>query len=497
MDDRTVRGSRLTVTAVAVTIMIAGCGSRPAKAPAAVQARGGGAPPLLATVPADAGIVIHIAPGLVETLPAVAAEQFRASLADDPDPPGSLDAAFTAELLAQPSLAQAVGWRPGKSEVVAWAKGKTLVVRARVDGAAIRGLLDRAERRSGKPIARTTLDGRSYLTWTADDGARGYARIDDDEVIALMSDSGERALSLLTEAPVRAFDPRPLVDALFPGRADAHFGAMIDPSWLMDVAGDEVLAQLPNQACVGAIAEVVAELPSLNYAWARSATATEIAAAVKLPPDTAATLARGVAPIPRWLVDERYATMGFGISVPSAVEVVQPWAARFDQLASRCGESAGAVTGLAMLSSLPPVTQIERGSMVMDLRSETFALAIKPVDLARFWAALTALAPLRPLPPAAGERLTVPGARLSSDGSSLLVATPSALGDDLLANLASAPAGPTALFAMVLGKGSLAASLADDPDDDARQFLQWVSGMAFEVGVERGHLVTRAAFRHR
>ncbi|HVV85962.1 MAG TPA: hypothetical protein VHE35_23040 [Kofleriaceae bacterium] len=489
--------------AAAVAVAAAGCGGGHAAAGGPLAARAPTLPPLLAMVPADAGAVIDLAPGLVELLPAAAAKDAYKGLAEDRDDEKAkghrLAAAFLGQLVAgDGAITRTLGWRPGQSEAVAWARGRTLVIRARVDGAALEANLERAEVESGERLERRTWHERTYVVLPDDDGRVVLARAGGDEAVFVWTGDPDHDVALLMDdqPAARPFDTARVVSKVFPGRTDGHFGMMVDPSWFIELAGDDLAKDL-GADCQRAVADLLHELPPLEAAWARTDTETEIAAALQLAPGTVAKLARGLAPIPRWPVSSRYATLGFGLSAAAAIDVVTPWMGELDRIGRPCGQGFDVSAALRMVSSLPLVTQLERGVALMDPRTEAFALAMKPTDIASYWAALrTIMPPLRPQPPAVGERLEMPQLLVTSDGESLFATQGHEEDEPLLADLRAAKPGPAAIFAMVMSDEVLASG--DDADDEGlKQLLKWVSGMAFEVGVRDQYLTARVVFRHR
>src|SRR5262249_52886553 len=151
---------------------------------------------------------------------------------------------------------------------------------------------------------------------------------------------------------------------------------------------------------------------------------------------TAARLEHGLAPIPRWPVSEQYATMGFGLSLAAAAEVALPWLEQVEKTAGECGQSMQLVTVVRMVASMPLVAQPRRGAAGRGPASEAMALAITPDTIASYWAALrTVLPPLRPQPPAVGERIEMPQLVVTSDGESLFASQGRSIDEPLLSDL--------------------------------------------------------------
>lgn len=499
------QGARLA--AVALVVALVGCGHGARTAPASAS-RGGPLPSLLSLVPADAGFILHVAPGLVERLPDLATTSFRQGMAssegrDD----GPLERALLGDLLRPEPMAPKLGWRVGHSEVVAWAEGKQFVAHARIDGAALRATLERAAAASGRALPRKEWQGQAYLAWPGDDGQTMLARLDDDEAVLMSSTDPDRDLPrLFARGPAaRPFDPTPTLTSLFPGRADAHFGLRFDPAWITSVAADELTTEAPNRACAKAVVRWLGRLPAIDYAWASDGATTELATAMRLAAPTAARLSQQTGPIPHWLVTEDLMVMGFGAAPVAVLEATLPLAEELEHIMGSCERPVELVQPLRQLATLPILGEIRGGSFVGDFRTESFAVAVLPADLGRLWSSLRSLSPipLRAQPPARGERYALPGMVVTSDGTSLLAAQDDDRSRALLAELTSAGDGPTVLAAMAMGEGVLSALAADkdyDSEEEARNarlFWSWFSGMALEVGLRDDRLVSRVILRHR
>ena len=487
---------------------IGGCGGGSA-ARGSLGARGGALAPVMATVPADAGVVLHLPVGVFALMPRSMEAELRQGWSEavaDPSIESDLDAVVHAMLedaLARPgSMGGAIGWQPGTGEVVAWSRGAMGLVRVRLDGSVLRASLERAERKSGRKLATAVWRGQAYYPLHRPDGAEPHvlARVTDREALVLLTREPERDLPLLMDdAPqARPFDPSPVVEAMFPGRgAEAHFAMMVDPGWLGDLAAALDETGESKTPCARAGLALLGRLPAVHTAWARSADVTEIASAIALDRGSARQIAAGLSPIPRWSDTPPGLVMGVGLAPSTALEVIGPWLRQADELAAVCGQSLGLANKLQVASSLAPLAAIRAVSVTMDPARNNGVLAVRPDDVARFWAQLRGLVSiLRAQPPAIGERLRLPGAVVTSDGASLLMAMGDPL-DETWLDRAPAGDGPAALAAFVLGEDALAQLAREDPDDGSEQFLRWVRAAAVDLRLQGEQLVVRWVFQHR
>ena len=507
---------RACAAATMMTLMtIAGCGGGRSGATTPVAAGGTTLPALLATVPDDAGVVLHVPPGLVELFASVdgafATDELRGSLREMKAEGGiaRVLAAVGEEATAEGGKgAAAVGWRRGESEVVMWGRGSMGVLRVRLDGVALAASLARAERASGTPLPRKTWQGRPYYDLHRSDDARPtwlLGRVTDHELVLMWTGAVDRDLPVLMDdgPPARPFDGERVVATSFPGRgAEAHFGMMFDPRWVADLMAEYGDERGDERPCADAVLGLSSGLPRIHWAWARSAAATEVTMTVALDRATAARLARDVGPIPRWSPDDRQVAFGIGLPLATAIEVMLPWAERIDRIGPACGRPAGVAAPLRMVASMGPVAAIRAASMSIDPRTERGVMVVRPDDLARFWASLRQFGPLRPLPPMIGEHLSLPGMVITSDGESLLIGVGSPADEVALDRAATLPPGPRTLALMTIGEDAVATFAAEESDSDeeraqSRQFMEWVSAMDIEVGVRGDHLIVRTTFRHR
>ncbi len=500
----------MTIAAVAAIAATAGCGGGRGGGPGPVGARATTRAPVMAWVPADARMVFHVPAGLDQMMPADAGGDGDGPDDDDVDglratsPAGPVLAAFFAaggnDL---PGMMRAYGWRPGESEAVVWARGTMGVVRTRLDTAALRASLARAEQASGHTLPTATWRGRSYYRLYDGEGAqptRLIGRVTDDDLVLMWTRDVERDLPALMEdrPPARGFDGAPVVDTIFPGHGDeAHFALMIDPRWPGEIAA-ELDASGAAQPCGRASLAMLARLPPIHLAWARSATTVEVAATVALEHATGARLERELTALPHWSADERQLALGFGLPLTTALDVVMPWVGELERVAGACGQPLTLAPVLGGLTGFGPLAAIRSGSMIIDVQSESGVIVVGLDDVARFWAGLRTLGPLRPQPPLVGERIRLPGAVITSDGSALLVATGDRLDERQLDRVAALPPGPRVVVAMLLGEDGLTALAREDGDDPgAARLLGWIKAMALDASVRDDHLIVRWVFHRR
>lgn len=494
---------------LAVVAMLVGCrGGDPARPSLSAQATT--LAPAMATVPADARVVMHLPPGLLELVPADAEAEIRKGWADDTGELGRegiqpVIRAVMEEMTASPgAMGRTIGWQPGTSEIVAWARGTMGLVRVRLDGAALRASLARAEARSGRKVPVAVWRGQPYYQLhTTDDARRMHllGRVADREALLLWTPDPERDLPvLMSDAPPRAaFDPGRVVEAMFPGRADrAHFAMMFDPRWFGELATELDDEGELGKPCGRAVVALVDQLPQVHWAWADDGHALEVASSIEVGKPTADRLARDVSPIPRWGAPGPYLALGMGVGPLTVLDVITPWAAELDRTASACGERLGLAEKLGAVAGIRGLLGSIRGaSFAMDPATESGVIALRPDDLTRFWAQIRSFAPLRAQPPATGERLRVPGAVLTSDGASLVGTFGDRLDEGWLDRLPRTD-GPAALVAITAGGGVLQyfAREDGDVDEDDQRILDWMKSVTVELGVQGSHLVWRWVIQH-
>lgn len=506
--------TRVGLCAAAVVVAIAGCkGGGGGGGGGPLGARATTLAPVLSTVPADAQAVFHLPAGLFALLPASAEADAREGMLEDTaelrdgDGDEPIFGALVEQMAAGPgAIGRTLGWQPGTSEVVAWGRGTTGVLRVRLDGAALRASLARAERSAKRTLAAVSWKGRAYYPLVRAKDAKEVhvaARIDDHELLLLWTRDLDRDLPLLMNdaPPSSSFDPTRVVEAMFPGRgAEAHFAMMVDPRWFTDIVAEMESAGALDDAgelgtpCGRTVLGLFGRLPAFHWAWARSATATELASTIQIGHPAAEQLTRDLSPIPRWAAKQQDLAMGIGVAPTTVLAVVEPWVERVDQAISACGGELGLTGQLRMVAKLPPLAAIRSMSITMDPVTENAVVAVRPDDVTRFWAQLRSLGPLRVQPPAIGEHVQLPGMVVTTDGDSLLVAVGE---DEGMLDRAPVGRGPAALAMLVVGEDALAQFGREEADEDDEEFLRWVKGMSIELGVRDDRLVSRWVFQHR
>ncbi len=456
--------------ALAITAVLAGCGSsRPAaRAPViAGQAATDPAADLLAFVPPDVSFVFvrdqeagindrfNDTTRLEDVL-----RGFRAQLGTAPGTGQAFAAALLDDLLAAGSQGALAGWREGESVFVVYGLGFDTVMRASLDGATLKATLDRAAAASKYQLTASEAKGRAYYRVEIPTPAFTVwllLAIDDHGVVAAVTGDPDR----LTEHVLAAqpagprFDTAAVVAGAYPDRRPgARFSGAMYPARLA-AALEAVVARHPAwlrpvEPCAAAAVGLLAATPAFTMGWIPSREGFEAVAVIDADGRTIDRLGRAQRPLPRWHEGDGRARLGLGVSPATLVGVVEPWFTAFDATATACGSRGDVVASLHRMLSSPPVALVDTAVVEWDPRTQGLAGVVAASDLQALWGALRGLMPLRPQPPAPLERISLPGLTVMGGADAIGIGIGDA-GGDALTELMGAEPGPRDVLALDMG----------------------------------------------
>ncbi|HVV86891.1 MAG TPA: hypothetical protein VHE35_27825 [Kofleriaceae bacterium] len=466
------------LAALGVGLGLAACGAHAARpaATAPLASRGSVDPVarLLAFVPAGATFVLvrdqhagELDPfGGRQAMQLVSAS--RTLLDDQADPAQAFVAAILDQVLATPAAAgEVVGWHEGESIAVLYGAGADTVLRATLDGARLRALLERTAARTGYTLPLASWQGRPYyrIDLSVRAGLSIVVLLDDHGLAAALTDDPDHAIEQLAADHLDGprLDVAPAMAAVFPDHeADARFSGAFYPDRLA-VALSWAAARHPGWpgACARALGGLLRATPSAFVGWRGTASHFETVMLLDVSDHALDRLEHAARRIPRWSRTSPDLQVGVGMSPRTLLEVGEPWFAAFDALGAGCGVGGGgAVAGLKQALALAPMAHIDALSVDFDPEKKTMAAAIAARDQAALWASIRTLLPtLRPQPPAPLEQITqqlsfpslVFHGGTDALGVGTSVGTLDEAGAAVGAFMASAP-GPDALFAVDFGR---------------------------------------------
>ena len=499
--------------ALALVVGAAGAGasacgggaSKGAAAPLSSTAVADPAARLMAFVPADASFVF------VRDQQAMMADRFsdlsqlpeamrglRAVL-DPHEGPGTAFVAGLLDALAAPGAARdALGWQEGQSVLVVYGLGFDTVLRASLDGRALRATLERTAAESRFPLTPLTARGHTYYRIEVPTPAFAMTvvlRIDGDGAVAAIGGDGDRLVAhVLADAPDGPrFDVAATVSAAYPARrGEARFAMAVYPQRL-SAALAQVIARRPAwltpiAACADAGVDFLAATPAMRLAWVPRNDRFESVALVDLTPPTAERLARELQPIPRWSRADDRLRAGIGVGPRTLFDTLEPWLNAVDHLASACGSpTAGGISSLKAAMLPAPVALIGAAAFELEPRTQVITAVLGARDLQALWASLRSLVPtLRPQAPAPGEQVGFQGVTFVGGGDALGL-TVSGAGVPALGELMASGPGPRELFAFDLPAGVID-ELRRRGEDSALASTPFAS-LALHVGLRDRRLV--------
>ena len=366
-----------------------------------------------------------------------------------------------------------LGLDPRRVELAVYGWGLTPVMRLRLDGTFLRGLVERAMKDAGLDDPALRWGSHAYRTWTFDNGLQLVVVVLDDQLVMAFSRRAEKVLPhMVGDAagrPARAFELATIAER-YP-QLEGEPVLFIDPvrtAALVEQA-DELRALLPDStpACARALAALTRSFPAIAATTTEPNRKTRRSRFVIGPsPPLAKTVAALARPIPRWPGDDARAGEAiYGVGL-APLPTLDAFAAYFDDgmaAASACGVSPAGTSMRDGIRAIAPLLSPVNGAtfVIHEIEeSEDMPLQVELVaDVTDPYAVYTWLSSqlgLPPRPPALGSPTPVSLGFLPSTivlEARSIAATLGRHDPTALAALRHAPAGPREIMRIATGAG--------------------------------------------
>ena len=329
-------------------------------------------------------------------------------------------AALIDELVGTREPSQVTGWREGQSVLVMYGLGFDTVVRASLDGVALRATLERAAEASGFALTATVDHGRSYYRIEIPTPAFTFwlvFALDDHGVAAAITGDPERmAEHLLADRPTEPpLDTAAVVASAYPdGRKGARFSGALYPDRFAGALSSLLMREpawlAPVEPCVATLVGLLRATPAITFAWVPGRERFDATIVIDATDDTIDRLGRGQRALPHWPTDQRHLRVGLGVPPTTLGAVLEPWFTALDTTSDACGSNGMMTAMLRNMISIGPAAQVATAVIQVAPGNEGFAAVVGARDLQALWAGMRGMLPmLRPQPPAPAERLSLPG----------------------------------------------------------------------------------------
>lgn len=394
-----------------------------------------------------------------------------------------------------------LGFDPTRIEFAVYGWGLTPVMRLRLDGVFLRGLVARSFADAGIDDPAVPWGKHQYRTFTFDSGIQLIGVVLDDQLVMAVSRRAEAILPHLVGddagRPARAFE-LDSINARYPQLQGTPF-MLFDPARTAALVekGDALRALAPElpRGCAPAIAQIVRTLPGMAGTVSEPDRKTRRSRVIIGPSPTMAKTVNGlIRPVPRWPGDPGHgiAYYGLGLAPLPTLEALADYVDDAFSTAHACGGTPPKESARDALRSIAPLLAPMNGMTIVfhapppdneeAIQVEMFADVTDPYAVYKW---LSSLASLPPRPPAFGTAIELP----FGDMEAALVLEPNGIAASFgpagssaaLDKLRRAPAGPRILAKIAIGTG-----VADESPNSTTFMEMNVEGDALVIdSVER------------